>query len=101
MIPGGAKGVAFFELLYTYGGANVGQIVFESRAKNLVIPRAFLRIAFPSIVADPVQAHHSHPTGPFGVLRRGHSAFASRNGFGCVERKTGNITDRSNRFATV
>src|SRR5215510_3080283 len=59
------KRIAFLQLFNPDGRRNIGQIVLESRIENLVVPRTFLCITLPSVMADPVEAHYPHPLGPF------------------------------------
>src|SRR5439155_2666508 len=92
---------AFLQLLDADGGANVGQIVFESRAKHFIVPRAFLRVALPSIVADTMQTHHAHSIGPLRVVGGGHAAFARSDRLGSVKRKAGNVADGAYFFPLI
>src|SRR5262249_9994340 len=86
--------IAFPQLFNPDGSRDIGQIVLESRVENLVIPRTFLGIAFPRVMADSVETHYPHSLSPFRVLCRRHPAFASGDRFGRVEGKTGDIADR-------
>src|SRR5262245_16578799 len=86
--------IAFLQLFNPDGSRNVGQIVLKSRVENLVVPRTFLGIAFPCVMADPVKTHYPHSLSPFRVLCRRHPAFAGGDRFGRIEGKTGDIANR-------
>src|SRR5262245_15565136 len=87
--------VAPLKLLDANRSRNVRQVVFESRVENFVVPRTFLGIAFPSVMADPVETHYPHSLCPFRVLCRRHPAFAGGDRFGRVEGKTGDIANHT------
>ena len=57
--------IAFLQLFDADGSRNVSQIVLKSRVENFIVPRTFLGITFPSVMADSMEAHHPHPLGPF------------------------------------
>src|SRR5690242_11427996 len=76
---GRSKCVAFFQLLDPDCRGDVRQIVFEAWADDLVIPRPFLSIALPGVVADSMEAHHAYARRPFWVVGRRHSALAGRD----------------------
>src|SRR5262249_9923367 len=82
------ESIALFELRQTECRSNVGQIVFEPRRKNFVIPRALRRISVPGIPAQAMQTHHPNAGGPLGIIRSDHPALAGRDVLSRVERKT-------------
>src|SRR5687768_18130840 len=93
--PSLVESVAFLQLLNPQGRGNVRHVIFVPRPEDFVIPGALLGIAVPCIMANPVKAHHPHPTGPLRIVRRSHPALSGRDGLGCVKRETSNIPDGS------
>src|SRR4030095_15002666 len=71
--------VAFLQLFDADGRRNVRQVVLESSVENVVVPRSFLRIAFPGIMAYSMETHHPHPLSPLRIFSCCHSPFACRD----------------------
>lgn len=80
---------------------DIGQVVFESRLANLVIPGSGPRVAAPRILRNPMQTHAPHALGVVGMVGGGHPAFPGRNGLGRVEREAGDVTDRADHPSVI
>src|SRR4030095_12093510 len=76
-------------------------VVLESRVENVVVPRTFLRIAFPGIMAYSMETHHPHPLSPLRIFSCCHSPFACRDCLSRIERETGDVSNRSNSLAVI
>src|SRR4029078_10135356 len=81
MIEGGIpfsrlpEAVTLFELCKPKRGRDIGEVVFEPRRENLIVPGPFGGIAVPGIATQAMQAHHTHPSRILRVISRNHATF--------------------------
>src|SRR5450432_3771219 len=79
----------------------IGHVVFVAGLEYLVIPRACLGIAFPSVAAHPVQSEPPHASRRFRVGSRDHAALASRHILGGIETERGCVAMTSNLASLI
>src|SRR5436190_16441818 len=84
------------QLHETKRGCDVGEIVFEARSDDLVVP-GWRRggIAARGITADSVQPHQPNPSCDLLVVRRDHAAFAGGDRLRRVEAEGRCMADRA------
>src|SRR6185503_16442599 len=93
--------VTFFQLGKPQRRGNIGQIVFEPRRKNLVVPRSFCGIAVPRIAGQAMQTHHTRPSGMLVVIRGQHATFTGGNVFRSIEGKARALADASHHLSLI